>query len=120
MLPQNSNWDIFYSEVLGLVSQPQTLYTRSGPSLTLNPLGTPMFDQSIIPTYNVYFNSVYINASSSGANFGTSGVFHTNNATATTAKLDLRDNIIDNVSTPNGTGLTVCHRRSAPTAFPAN
>ena len=63
-------------------------------------------------TYNAYFNSVYISATSSGANFGTSGVFHTGSATATTAKLDLRDNIIDNVSTPNGTGLTVEHRRS--------
>jgi hypothetical protein len=61
---------------------------------------------------NVYYNTVYINASSSGANFGTSGLFHTASATATTAKLDLRNNVIVNTSTPNGTGLTVAYRRS--------
>src|SRR6185312_4754981 len=44
-----------YNEVLGIVDQPQTLYTRSGPQLSLQPLGTPMFDQSTIPLYNVYF-----------------------------------------------------------------
>ena len=46
----------FYNEVLGIVSQPQTLYTRQGPTLALQPLGTPMFDQSNIPMYNAYFS----------------------------------------------------------------
>lgn len=51
---QISNWNKYYSEILGLVSQPQTLFTRTGPSLTLNPPGTPMFDQSTINFYNLY------------------------------------------------------------------
>jgi hypothetical protein len=67
-------------------------------------------------TINVYYNTVYINASSSGANFGTSGLFHTASATATTARLDLRNNVIVNASTPSGTGLTVAYRRSTGAA----
>jgi hypothetical protein len=56
---QVSNWNNLYAQVLGLVSQPQVMYTRSGPNLTLNPLGTPGFDQSIIPSYNVYFSDTW-------------------------------------------------------------
>jgi len=54
-----SNYRNLYSEVLGLVSQPQVAYTRSGNSLTLNPVGQPAFDQSIIPFYNVYFSDTW-------------------------------------------------------------
>ena len=61
---------------------------------------------------NVSYNTIYLTASSSGADFGTSGIFHTASATATTATLTLRNNIIDNLSIPNGTGLTVAYRRS--------
>ena len=51
---QVSNWDKYYSEVLGIVDQPQQLFTRSGTNLSLNPNGTPMFDQSTINFYNLY------------------------------------------------------------------
>ena len=51
---QVGNWNKYYSEVLGIVSQPQVLATRSGANLTLNPLGTPMFDKSTIQFYNLY------------------------------------------------------------------
>ncbi len=61
---------------------------------------------------NVFFNTIHLNASSSGTNFGTSGLYHAASATATTSKLDLRNNIIANLSTPKGTGLTVAFRRS--------
>jgi len=64
---------------------------------------------------NVFFNTIYINATSSGTNFGSSGVFHTTNATATTAALNLRNNIIVNTSTANGTGVTAAYRRSSTT-----
>ncbi|NOT52607.1 MAG: fibronectin type III domain-containing protein [Chitinophagaceae bacterium] len=66
-------------------------------------------------TINVYYNTVYLNATSSGVNFGTSGIFHTTSATATTAALNLRNNIIVNTSTPAGTGFTVAYRRSSTT-----
>jgi hypothetical protein len=62
--------------------------------------------------YGVYYNSVYLSGTSSGANFGTSGIYHQVNATATTAALDMRNNIIINEITPVGTGITVAFRRS--------
>src|SRR5205085_2447068 len=61
---------------------------------------------------NVYYNTIYLNAVSTGTNFGSSGIFHTISATATTATLTLKNNIITNMSTPNGTGKTVAFRRS--------
>jgi hypothetical protein len=69
---------------------------------------------------NISFNTIYLNASSSGANFGTSGIFHTTSTTATTAALNLRNNIIVNNSTPAGTGLTVAYRRSSGAANTLN
>ena len=51
---QVGTWNKYYSEILGIVSQPQQLFTRSGSNLTLNPAGTPMFDQSTIDFYNLY------------------------------------------------------------------
>ncbi len=51
---QQGNWNNYYTEVLGIVSQPQTLYTRAGTNLTLQPLGTNLFDQVTIPYYNMY------------------------------------------------------------------
>ncbi|MEI7726785.1 MAG: hypothetical protein WCK09_16870, partial [Bacteroidota bacterium] len=62
-------------------------------------------------TYNVYYNTVYLTGAG-GTNFGTSGIFHAASTTATTAKLDLRNNIIVNNCTPSGTGLVVAYRRS--------
>jgi hypothetical protein len=45
--------------VLGIVTDSQVAYTRSGNSLTLNPPLTPAFDQSTIPYYNVYFSDTW-------------------------------------------------------------
>ncbi|MES2591064.1 MAG: T9SS type A sorting domain-containing protein [Bacteroidota bacterium] len=67
-------------------------------------------------TVNVYYNTVYINATSSGINFGTSALYHGSSATSTTAALNLRNNILVNTSTAAGTGLTVAFRRSAGSA----
>jgi hypothetical protein len=75
--------------------------------------GIAVTSTSATSVYRVYYNTVYLNATSTGTNFGTSGVFHTANATATTAALDLRNNIIINQSVAAGTGMTVALRRSA-------
>src|SRR5215467_1845240 len=56
---QLSNWNNLYAQVLGIVSQPQVMYTRSGSNLTLTPLGTPAFDQSVIPSYNLYVTDTW-------------------------------------------------------------
>src|SRR5579863_5223717 len=44
---------------LGIVSIAQTVYTRSGSNLALNPPLTPAFDQSTIPYYNTYFSDTW-------------------------------------------------------------
>jgi hypothetical protein len=51
----------------------------------------------------IYNNTIYINSTSIGANFGTAGLSlsHYNKV------LDLRNNIVVNTSTPNGTGKTL-------------
>jgi len=52
-----SVWQPLYEQVLGVITQPQVIYTRSGSNLTLNsPPNTPVTAHSIIPTYNVYFS----------------------------------------------------------------
>jgi len=45
--------------VLGIVTDSQVAYTRTGANLTLNPPLTPAFDQSTIPYYNVYFSDTW-------------------------------------------------------------
>lgn len=74
--------------------------------------GININSSSTSAAYGVYYNSIYLSGTSSGANFGTSGIFHQVSATATTAALDLRNNIIINETTPVGTGIAVAFRRS--------
>jgi hypothetical protein len=64
-------------------------------------------------TVSIYFNTVYLNASSTGTNFGSSALYASTSTTATTATLDLKNNIFVNLSTPSGTGLSVAYRRSS-------
>ena len=60
---------------------------------------------------NVYFNTIYLNSTSSALNFGCTGIYHNSNATATIGQLDLRDNIIINLSTATGTSYTAVIRQ---------
>ncbi|MBP6002942.1 MAG: carboxypeptidase regulatory-like domain-containing protein [Pyrinomonadaceae bacterium] len=62
-------------------------------------------------TVIVDFNTVYMNATSVGALFGSSAL----GRTAGSADLTMRNNILVNLSTPNGAGLTVAYRRSSVT-----
>ncbi len=59
---------------------------------------------------NAYYNSVYLNATSTGTLFGSSAI----NASSA-ATVDLRNNIFVNNSTPTGTAITVAYRRSSTT-----
>ena len=52
-------YPILFNELIGIVNQTQVMYTRSGSNLQLNPLGTPGFDQSIVPTYELYFSDTW-------------------------------------------------------------
>jgi hypothetical protein len=61
-------------------------------------------------TVNVYNNTVMLNATSSGALFGSSTV-----SVSTTPTVTLRNNIFVNTSSANGAGLAVAYRRSSTT-----
>jgi hypothetical protein len=62
-------------------------------------------------TIGIYDNSIYLNAVSAAGTFGTSGIY-----SSSTPTVDLRNNIIVNVSTPAGaSGYTVAYRRSSTT-----
>lgn len=64
-------------------------------------------------SYYLYYNSVYINASSSGTDFGTTAVFDSAYSAPTKAALTMINNIFVNTSTPAGAGVTAAFRRSA-------
>ncbi|MFN8246178.1 MAG: hypothetical protein U0T56_07345 [Ferruginibacter sp.] len=69
-------------------------------------------------TYNIYYNTVYLNASSAAANFGSSALFMIASGTTSAGTGVIRNNIFVNVSTPSGIGLTVAYRRNG--ALPGN
>ena len=77
--------------------------------------GINIISTTATSTQRVYGNTVYMNATSTGTNFGSTGIFHTHSLTASTSVLDLRNNIIVNASSANGTGLAVAFRRSVST-----
>jgi hypothetical protein len=78
--------------------------------------GIDITGTALTSTFNVFYNTVYLNNTTSGAGFGSSGISTLASATATTSTLNLRNNIIVNTSVQNGAGLTVAYRRSAGTA----
>jgi hypothetical protein len=57
-------------------------------------------------------NTIFLNASSTGTNFGTSGLFLSGNTNAIANNHTLRNNLVVNLSTPRGTGRTAAFRRS--------
>jgi hypothetical protein len=60
-----------------------------------------------ISTMYVWYNSIYLDATSSGAGFGSSGIY-----ASTTPPVELKNNIVVNVSTPGTGGVTCALRRS--------
>ncbi len=99
---------IFYNNFISDLTAPAVNFIDAIRGIDIN-------SSTAASAYNVYYNSVYINATSTGTNFGTSGIYHLTNATATTAALNMIDNIIVNTSTANGTGVTAAYRRSDAT-----
>ena len=53
---QTTNFNNLYTEVLGMVNQPQVAYTRSGANLELQPVGSQAYERSVIPFYDWYFS----------------------------------------------------------------
>jgi hypothetical protein len=54
-----TNFQRLYSEALGLLSQSQVAYTRSGNGLSLQPVGSVAYERSVIPTYNLYISDTW-------------------------------------------------------------
>jgi trimeric autotransporter adhesin len=75
------------------------------PLIGINVLADTVFNAK--NTVNIDFNTIYLNATSTGALFGSAAI----NA-STTRNLTMRNNILVNLSTPNGAGKTVAYRRN--------
>ena len=73
--------------------------------------GLNLTSTSLTSNIKVYYNTIFLDATSTGTDFNTSALYHAGNATASTANLDLQNNIIINKSTPRGSGSTVAFRR---------
>lgn len=58
------------------------------------------------------YNTIYLNGTSTGANFSSAGIFQAGFTVTTTNALTLRNNIIINNCTPTGTGRAVAFQRS--------
>jgi hypothetical protein len=63
-------------------------------------------------SYNLYNNTIFLNGTSTAANFGSSGIYHAGSATSTTAKLDLQNNIVINNSSAIGAGIVAAFKRN--------
>jgi hypothetical protein len=57
---------------------------------------------------NAWYNTIYLNAASTGATFGAAGIYG-----STAPSIELRNNIVVNNSTPGATGRVVAYQRSA-------
>lgn len=98
-----------YNNLIGLLTAPgsNSLHAISG--IELN--NSNMIDHF---TTDVANNTIYFNASSSAINFGSAGVYQYASSTGSTFDhLLLRNNIIINLSTPKGSGLSSAIKRSS-------
>lgn len=92
------------------------LKTPIGTSTTADIIrGISLTATATLTTHDIAYNSIFLNATSTGASFSTSGIFHASSATATTANLILRNNIVINLSGVTGTGVAAAFRRSTAT-----
>jgi hypothetical protein len=94
-----ANYNV-YNNLISDIKNPNTSATNSTIGLNIN-TGS---------TVNVYHNTIFLSATTTAANFGSSAVY-----ASTTPTVNLRNNIIINNSTPSGTGLSVAYRRSSTT-----
>ena len=118
---------IYGLTAFGATSVANGMLLNSGTTLNVNnnligdlrvPGGTSLLALSDVQitggtTVNLFFNTLYLNATSTGATFGTTGIF----LNSTTTTLDPRNNIVVNKSTAAGAGgFTATLRRNTGTA----
>jgi hypothetical protein len=92
-----------FNNVIGQLYAPQS----SG----LNAISGIHTAAPVSSNYSIFHNTIFLDASSTGSNFGTSGIFNTGSTTATSGNVILRNNLVVNNSVPNGTGITASLRR---------
>lgn len=98
-----------YNNIIGDLRAPNA--SSSGPGAP-SVRGMNVTVSTAVSSIGIYYNSVYLEASSVGTNFATAALFVSSSATATTASLTLRNNILVNNSSPAGTGFAVAYQRS--------
>ena len=89
------------------------LKTSSANSVNDLVRGISITSTSVNTDILVAYNSIYLNATSTGTDFSSSGLFYTMSPTASTANLTLRNNLIINESSASGTGVSCALRCSA-------
>ncbi|MFN7325318.1 MAG: beta strand repeat-containing protein, partial [Chitinophagales bacterium] len=97
-----------YNNLIGDIKAPNAVSTTS-PSVR----GINLTTTTSSATLNLTHNTVWLNASSSGATFSTAALFATTSTTATTSNLVLKNNIFVNNSTPAGSGVAAAYWRSS-------
>ena len=94
----------FYNNFISDLNAPNTNYGHAICGINISAFQ--------VGTYNLYYNSIYLNASSTGIDFGTSGIYHESYYLPTYSVLNMIDNIVKNTSTANFSGKTVAYRLS--------
>jgi hypothetical protein len=61
----------------------------------------------------LYYNTIFLDNTTSGTHFGSAAVYHTARTQEGNCLLDLRNNILINISVPQGVGRTAALRRSS-------
>lgn len=100
----------YYMSVTTLNSYNNFISDINTPSANLDLAISGITINSDVTTANLFYNTIFLNETSSGAVFGTACIYAN-----TTPAVDLRNNILVNTSTPKGTGSTVAYRRSSAT-----
>jgi len=88
------------------------LRTPSTATATFNLIGIASTSTTAASNINVYYNTINLSGSSTGSPFNSACIFHTTNATATIAALDMRNNILVNSSIPSAAGVVAAYVRS--------
>lgn len=94
---QNANTTTLFNNLVGNISAPATSYSNGVNGISIMG-GTRV---------NLYYNTVYLNAASTGSLFNSSALYASGSVS-----LNLQNNILINLSTPAGTGLTCAYRRN--------
>jgi hypothetical protein len=98
--------DSIYNNIIGDLKAP------SASTATNAIAGIYMSSSTATSTVGIYYNTIYLAATSGGANFSTSAIYAAGSTTATTAALEMKNNILVNNSQANGTGYVAVFRRS--------